>query len=98
MRVTGPLIKVLVALIEAAHVGAEPYGLELSRQTGLKGGTLYPLLDRLEGAGWVGARWEEEEPSDIKRPRRCFYALTPDGMAAARRVLAEHSVGEFRWV
>jgi PadR family transcriptional regulator, regulatory protein PadR len=97
MRITGPLIKVLVALIAASQVGREPYGLELSRQTGLKGGTLYPILDRLEGGGWVQARWEEVEPADVKRPRRCFYSLTTDGMAEARRVLVEHGIAGFQW-
>lgn len=33
------------------------YGYELSRATGLKSGTLYPILMRLEKYGLLEARW-----------------------------------------
>jgi PadR family transcriptional regulator, regulatory protein PadR len=97
MRVTGPLLKVLMALLE--DPASELYGLELSRITGLKGGTLYPLMDRLEGEGWLRSRWEENEPADAGRPRRRFYALTGQGAHEARQVLVEHgvSVGRVLW-
>jgi hypothetical protein len=32
--------------------------------TGLASGTLYPLLVRLERAGWVAARWEDIDFTD----------------------------------
>ncbi|WP_068428998.1 PadR family transcriptional regulator [Piscicoccus intestinalis] len=41
----------------------------------VKGGTLYPLLGRLESAGHVSARWE---PGD-GGPGRKVYSLTPAG-------------------
>lgn len=41
----------------------------------IKGGTLYPLLGRLEDAGHVEVEWRPGEGG----PGRKFYALTPAG-------------------
>ena len=65
------------------------YGLELSRETGLKSGTLYPILARLEGAGWVVSEWEQIDPSaEGRRPRR-YYRLTREGKDVARAAVQE---------
>jgi DNA-binding PadR family transcriptional regulator len=86
VRVTGPLLKVLRGLL--AEPDGEVYGLELARTTGLKSGTLYPILDRLEAQGWVTSRWEEHaDPSQLGRPRRRFYRMTPTGQHEARGLL-----------
>lgn len=48
-------------------------------------GTLYPVLYRMEAAGWVEARWED---GSIKRrgPRRRIYSVTDKGkLELARR-------------
>ncbi|MCK0112372.1 PadR family transcriptional regulator [Ornithinimicrobium sp. F0845] len=47
----------------------------------VKGGTLYPLLGRLEEAGWVEVEWRPGEGG----PGRKFYALTAEGLAEAER-------------
>jgi len=39
-------------------------------------GSLYPALRRLEGQGWIEARWEHSEQRN--RELR-FYRLTPEG-------------------
>lgn len=57
------------------------YGYDLSRSTGLKSGTLYPILVRLAERGWLETRWAE--PERTGRPPRHLYRLTADGMAAA---------------
>lgn len=95
MRVTGPLLKVLGALL--VDPARDTYGLELVRATGLKSGTLYPLLDRLEADGLVTSRWEQAEPSKLGRPRRRLYRLTGHGVHEARQIMLEHSVGDLRW-
>jgi PadR family transcriptional regulator PadR len=61
------------------------WGLELIKLTGRPSGTVYPLLDRLERAGWVTSDWD----ADVLRPgpRRRMYQLTPDGTVAARDAL-----------
>ena len=38
-------------------------------------GTLYPLLARLEAAGWFTSEWEDVDPSEVGRPRRRLYKL-----------------------
>ncbi len=59
------------------------HGYDIARETGLKSGTLYPILIRLAERGLVEARWEEEQPAG--RPRRHLYRLTADGAAVAPR-------------
>ena len=72
-----------------ASLEADPaswrHGYLLARQTGLRSGTLYPILIRLADRGLVEARWEEEQPAG--RPRRHLYRLTSDGLAAATSAL-----------
>ena len=70
---------------------AEPadwqYGYDLSKQTGLQSGTLYPLLIRLADQGWLETEWR---PSEIPgRPPRHVYRLTAEGIAAARELTAD---------
>jgi DNA-binding PadR family transcriptional regulator len=45
------------------------------------------VLDRLEDAGWIAGRWEDQHPEPNK-PRRRFYHLTPTGVTEARTLLA----------
>ena len=73
-----------------AALCAEPsqwqHGYALAKQTGLKSGTLYPILIRLADRGLVEACWQEEPQPG--RPRRHLYRLTADGLAAATAALA----------
>ena len=85
-RITTSVLRVAAALL--AEPDAERYGLQLMQATGLPSGTLYPILVRLERAGWVESRWEQTEPPAEGRPARRYYRLTPDGTAAARREVA----------
>jgi PadR family transcriptional regulator, regulatory protein PadR len=62
------------------------HGYALAKQTGLKSGTLYPILIRLADRGVVEACWQDEpEPG---RPRRHLYRLTAAGLASAAEGLA----------
>ena len=61
------------------------YGYDLSKVTGLKSGTLYPILARLYDEGWLETKWEQSgEPG---RPPRHLYRLTAVGSLAASRSL-----------
>ncbi len=63
------------------------YGYELSRQTGLKSGTLYPILMRLEKCALLEAKWVTTEAGG---PAPCHtYRLTSGGREVARAKLAE---------
>jgi DNA-binding MarR family transcriptional regulator len=65
------------------------WGKQLSDELSLKSGTIYPLLARLEKAGWLESRWEEINPSEEGRPRRRLYRLTGEGQRVANEALAE---------
>jgi hypothetical protein len=57
------------------------YGYELGTETGLKAGSLYPILVRLADRELLEARWEESPPQG--RPARHLYRLTQDGLDLA---------------
>lgn len=62
------------------------YGYELSREAGLKSGTLYPILMRLERYKLLEAQWVVTEDGV---PPRHTYRLTPSGLECARTKIAE---------
>lgn len=73
------------------------HGYDLSRETDLKSGTLYPILMRLEQQGWLEAVWEDEPAPG--RPRRHLYRLSGAGVEEARaivRAAAEASAAAIR--
>jgi PadR family transcriptional regulator, regulatory protein PadR len=77
---------VLEALL--ARPRAWRHGYDLSLETELKSGTLYPVLMRLSDRGCLDSKWEE---SDIPgRPPRRLYRLTATGLAYARSEVVAH--------
>lgn len=83
-RPSAQTLNVLAALEEAP--GGWLYGLQISEATGLKSGSLYPILIRLSERGLLESRWlEPERPG---RPPRHAYRLTTQG----RSVLAAEQV------
>ncbi|NEW95485.1 PadR family transcriptional regulator [Rhodopseudomonas sp. BR0G17] len=62
-------------------------GAEIHLETKIGSGTLYPLLARLEQAGWLVSEWETIDPSAEGRPRRRYYSITGEGQRAAREAL-----------
>jgi PadR family transcriptional regulator len=50
------------------------HGYELMGATGLKSGSLYPILIRLSDRGWLETAWEHDTPPG--RPRRHLYRLS----------------------
>ncbi|MDO5677256.1 MAG: PadR family transcriptional regulator [Propionibacteriaceae bacterium] len=64
----------------------ETYGYEITSQLeangfgAIKGGTLYPILGRLEEANLVDTQWRAGDSG----PGRKYYLLTPDGGAELR--------------
>jgi PadR family transcriptional regulator, regulatory protein PadR len=57
------------------------YGYDISRNTGLKSGTLYPILMRLAEQKLLETRWEAAEAG---KPPRHMYKLTIGGLRYAR--------------
>ena len=63
------------------------HGYDLSGETGLKSGTLYPILMRLKEQGLLVSEWRE--PSQPGRPPRHVYQLSATGKALATAQRAE---------
>jgi PadR family transcriptional regulator, regulatory protein PadR len=75
LRALSPQAKAVVAVL--AGTSEWHHGYDLMAQAGVKSGTLYPLLMRLEAQGLLQARWvESPQPG---RPPRHVYQLTPAG-------------------
>lgn len=82
IRLSPQFLSVLEALLDDPSEWR--YGYDLSRDTRLKSGTLYPILIRLSERGWVEGRWHQAEENG--KPRH-MYRLTADGRRAAKGVL-----------
>lgn len=79
---------VLVAL--AGSPQAWFYGLEIAAATGLKSGSLYPILIRLAERGLLESQWLE--PDKPGRPPRHAYRITGAGRSALRTATAPRPV------
>jgi len=71
------------------------YGYDISRSTGLKSGTLYPILMRLADRKLLETRWETGEPG---KPPRHMYRFTPEGLRFARGNAQSRSTASSRRV
>ena len=96
-RMSAPTIKVLGALLSSDR--NELSGAEIGRVTKLASGTLYPILLRLEKAGWLESRWETENARALGRPRRRYYRITFLGARCARAAFKElePALGRAAW-
>ena len=86
VRMSLQTLRVIEAFL--AEPVRELSGADVQRHSGLASGTLYPILLRLEAAGWFTSRWEAVDPAEAGRPRRRFYRITASGLAEASRVFA----------
>jgi len=85
----------ITALVLRAVAGGYRYGFDVMEACDLPSGTVYPALRRLEKAGFLKSRWEDEDEARAHgRPRRRTYQLTDEG----RRILpeAEGKLSELR--
>ena len=72
-------------LVLAELMSGPQYGYALMKATGLKSGTLYPILMRLTDRGLLSSEWAK--PEKPGRPPRQIYQLTPKGVAYVRQAL-----------
>ena len=86
-RITTQSIQVLGELM--SRPVAELSGAEIAKRTKVASGTLYPILLRLEDAGWLQSRWETEDPAVLGRPRRRFYRITAYGAKNVQKAVRE---------
>jgi PadR family transcriptional regulator PadR len=95
-RMTLQTLAVLNVLLE--DPATRRYGLEISKGAGLATGSIYPILARLEQAGWLTSHWEDIQPTVAGRPRRRLYQLTATGEQNAYRAIrrAQQSIAQRR--
>ncbi len=77
--------EVALTRVLLAHGSDWTYGYDISRATGLKSGTLYPMLIRFAERGWLDHEWRHEEG---EKPRH-MYRLTSVGRRAAKLALEQ---------
>jgi PadR family transcriptional regulator PadR len=81
VRISLQTLRVLDAFLD--NPTEELAGSDVQKRGKLASGTLYPILLRLESAGWLVSRWEAVDPALVGRPRRRLYRLTPSGLSRA---------------
>lgn len=94
-RMTAATSDVLRTLVDGdGGDGRGVWGMLVIKRTGRPAGSVYPILERLEGAGWVSSSWESA--SERSGPRRRLYELTSEGAETARGILAKAATSEPR--
>jgi len=86
-RLSHQTLRVLKLFLDGPKEGFA--GSDIWKALGLFTGTVYPILLRLESAGWLKSEWEKLSPEELGRPRKRVYQLTPNGYNRAREALAE---------
>jgi PadR family transcriptional regulator PadR len=84
IRMTSTTVDVLGVLYKHQD---DVYGLRIAKETGLATGTIYPILARLERAGWVGSYWDSDDDPEVRGSRKRYYRLTQRGREQAKEVL-----------
>ena len=86
MKLTHPTTLVLDALARGAR-----HGFDIIDRTELPSGTVYPILRRLERAGFASAHWEDAAiAQQEQRPPRRYYELTAAGRTFLVQARARH--------
>ncbi len=91
VRMSLQTLRVLEAFLE--NPTDQLSGADVQKRGHLSSGTLYPILLRLESAGWLVSRWEQVDPASVGRPRRRLYRLTSSGLRRTGEVFATFSRG-----
>ncbi len=86
-RLSRQTLLVLGAFLEAP--GEWKYGYGISQHTGLKSGSLYPILMRLAERKLLETSWETAE---VGKPPRHLYRLTSVGARFAREGTSKHRI------
>ena len=98
LRVTTNVAKVLRVFLD--DLTGEHYGYTLMHAAALPSGNLYPILSRLEAAGWIEGHREDIDPTTAGRRPRRYYRLTKLGrevaIAEARRLASQVNAARSR--
>ena len=91
LRLSPQTIQVLDAFLRAP--AGWRYGYDISRDTALKSGTLYPILIRLAGHKLLETCWETTEAG---KPPRHMYRLTREGLRSAKEHVRAYKTARSR--
>ncbi|WUH96255.1 helix-turn-helix transcriptional regulator [Spirillospora sp. NBC_00431] len=83
-RATLDVLEVLVGITDPV------YGLVVINRTNRPGGTVYPILARLEQVGWVHSRWADDDDR-ARGPRRRYYFMSDEGQEQAKQALLDRT-------
>lgn len=81
LRISLNVLRVLQVLYQ--RLDSPHYGLELQRSLNISNGALYPILDKLERAGYVRSSMEDIDESAAGRRKRRYFQLTAEGIPFA---------------
>jgi PadR family transcriptional regulator, regulatory protein PadR len=73
--------RVAIAIELIRRKEADHWGYELSRNSGVSAGSMYPFLNELLESGCLVDGWEDPATTHGRPPRR-YYRLTEDGIRA----------------
>ncbi|MEU8660193.1 PadR family transcriptional regulator [Actinoplanes philippinensis] len=95
-KLTGPVRLVMDVLISSTVEDEDIWGLRICERTHLGPGTVYPILERLQRAGWVTSAKEPGQPSG--RPPRRYYQVTAAGRVEYGAALQAQRTRLSRWI
>jgi PadR family transcriptional regulator PadR len=86
VRKTHATVQVAIALLESPS--GRHWGYDLSKKSGVRSGTLYPMLTVMLDRGWLTDGWEDPQSIEGRPPRR-YYEITDLGRAQLGALLAD---------
>jgi PadR family transcriptional regulator len=88
LKITDNVVQIFNMMLERPRKSW--YGLELADAAEIGSATIYHALTRMERAGLLQGRWEAETASELGRPQRRLYELTPEGVRVGREAIANY--------
>jgi PadR family transcriptional regulator, regulatory protein PadR len=86
-----PSVSYGAAAILHAVASGHRFGFDIMSATGLTSGSVYPALERLQAAGYLASRWEDEASAHGEgRPARRYFTLTATGAVTLRAALQRY--------
>jgi PadR family transcriptional regulator, regulatory protein PadR len=87
------MTKATAFVLQALDAGLR-HGFDIAAATGLRGGSVYPILRRLERAGLVEGRWEDPAVGRAEgRPGRRYYRLRGSAAGLLEEAVRRHPLG-----
>ena len=84
-RMTKPTLRIAAYLQGIKQ--SPTWGLQICAATNLGSGSVYSVLDRFEGYGWVESYWEED--NNRRGARRRLYKVTTLGKTSLDQLIAD---------